>query len=126
MESQGDAVTITQKIGIIIYGIVCLLLTIGLFSWSEKRTRERLEIERQEMDRMLNELQAVKDENAAMREIMAKANVAVERAAVAVQDAKDKADEREQILVTDTPTDWLMCDLPDSVQDMFADYCHED
>lgn len=118
--------TITQKIGIIIYGIVCLLLTIGLFSWSEKRTRERLEIERQEMDRMLSELQAVKDENAAMREIMAKANVAVERAAVAVQDAKDKADEREQILVTDTPNDWLMCDLPDSVQDMFADYCHED
>lgn len=115
--------TITQKIGIIIYGIVCMLLTIGLFSWSEKRTRERLEIERQEMDRMSNELQAVQAENAAMREILAKANTAVEHAAVVVQEAKEKADERENILVNDTPSDWLMCELPSSVQDMFADYC---
>lgn len=118
--------TIKQKIAIIVYGIACFVLTIILFSWSYKRTLEKLEIERQETERLAGELQAVKEENASIREIMAKANVAVERAAVAVQDAKEKADEREQILVTDTPADWLQCELPDSVQDMFADYCHED
>ena len=118
--------TIKQKIAIIIYGIACFVLTIILFSWSYKRTLEKLEIERQETERLAGELQAIKDENASIREIMSKANVAVERAAVAIQDAKEKADEREQILVTDTPADWLQCELPDSVQDMFADYCHED
>lgn len=118
--------TIKQKIAIIVYGIACFVLTIILFSWSYKRTLERLEIERQATERLANELQAVKEENASIREIMSKANVAVERAAVVIQDAKEKADEREQILVTDTPTDWLQCELPDSVQDMFSDYCHED
>lgn len=118
--------TVKQKLAIIIYGIACFVFTIILFNWSYKRTSEKLEIERQTTERLASELQAVKDENASIREIMSKANVAVERAAVAVQDAKEKADEREQILVTDTPTDWLQCELPDSVQDMFADYCHED
>ena len=117
--------TIKQKLAIIIYGIACFVFTIVLFNWSYKRTLEKLEIERQETERLAGELQAVKEENASIREIMSKANVAVERAAVAVQEAKEKADEREQILVTDTPADWLQCELPDSVQDMFADYCHE-
>lgn len=118
--------TIKQKLAIIIYGIACFVFTIILFNWSYKRTAEKLEIERQTTERLASELQAVKDENASIREIMNKANMAVERASVAVQDAKEKADEREQILVTDTPTDWLQCELPYSVQDMFADYCHED
>lgn len=118
--------TIKQKLAIIIYGIACFVFTIVLFNWSYKRTLEKLEIERQATERLANELQAVKDENATMREIMAKANVAVERAAVAVQDAKEKADERENIIINDTPSDWLQCELPSSVQDMFADYCHED
>lgn len=118
--------TIKQKLAIIIYGIACFVFTIVLFNWSYKRTQERLEFERLQIESLKGELEYVKTENASIREIMAKANVAVERAAVAIQDAKEKADEREQILVTDTPTDWLQCELPDSVQDMFADYCHED
>lgn len=118
--------TIKQKLAIIIYGIACFVFTIILFNWSYKRTSEKLEIERQETERLASELQTVKDENASIREIMSKANVAVERAAVAVQDAKEKADERENAIINDTPDDWLMCELPSSVQDMFADYCHED
>lgn len=118
--------TIPQKIAIIIYGIACFVFTIILFNWSHNRTVEKLEAERLETERLSNEIQAVKAENQAIRDIIQRANVAVERAAVVVQDAKEKADEREQILVTDTPTDWLQCELPDSVQDMFADYCHED
>lgn len=118
--------TIPQKIAIIVYGVVCFLFTVALFSWSQKRTQEAAEKARIEIETLAREVDSVKAENAAMREIMAKANVAIERAAVAVQDARDKADEREQILIADTPTDWLQCELPTSVQDMFADYCHED
>lgn len=118
--------TIKQKLAIIIYGIACFVFTIILFNWSYNRTLEKLEAERLETERLSNEIQAVKEENQAIRDIIQRANVAVEHAAVAVQDAKEKADEREQILVTDTPTDWLQCELPDSVQDMFADYCHQD
>lgn len=118
--------TIPQKLGVIIYGILCFLLTIALFSWSQKRTQERLEIERQQIEALTSEVQAVKSENEAIREIIAKANVAVEHAAVAIQDAKEKADERENIIINDTPSDWLQCELPSSVQDLFADYCHQD
>lgn len=118
--------TIKQKLGIIIYGIACFILTIILFHWSYQRTQERLEEERKIVENLREEVQAVRAENESLRDIMYRANVAVEHAAVVVQDAKEKADERENAIINNTPDDWLMCELPSSVQDMFADYCHED
>lgn len=118
--------TITQKLGIILYGVACFVLTIILFGWSQKHNQEKLDEERRIVEQLQNEVQAVRAENESFREIMQKSDEAIEHAANTIQDAKEKADERENAIINNTPDDWLMCELPDSVQDMFSDYCHAD
>lgn len=116
--------TIMQKLGIVLYGIACFVLTIILFGWSQKHNQEKLDEERRAIEQLQNEVQAVRAENESIREIMQKSDEAIEHAANTIQDAKDKADERENIIINDTPIDWREYELPASVQDMFADYCH--
>lgn len=116
--------TIIQKLGIVLYGIACFVLTIILFGWSQKHNQEKLDEERRIVEQLQNEIQFVRAENESIRDIMQKSDEAIEHAANTVQDAKDKADERENAIINDTPIDWREYELPASVQDMFADYCH--
>lgn len=108
---------------LVVYGFVCFAGSLAFVQCKSRQAQKAVDLAHSETEKTKGELQAVQAENAAMREILAKANTALEHAAVVVQDAKEKADERENILVNDTPPDWLMCELPSSVQDMFADYC---
>ena len=65
----------------------------------------------------------LKDENARLRETMARANDAVERALTLILEAQDSHEERMEKIESDPDAaDWLTCDIPDSVREAFADY----
>lgn len=114
---------IKHVIFLILYGVICFGTSLAFIQCESKQAQKAVDLAHSETAAIQSELTAVKAENVAMREILAKANTAVEHAAAAVQTAKEKADERENVLITDTPNDWLQCELPSSVQNMFADYC---
>lgn len=63
------------------------------------------------------------DENARLRETMARANDAVERALNLVLEAQDRHEKRVEEIESDPDAaDWLACELPAGVREAFADY----
>lgn len=126
MGIEAEEMQIKHIVILVVYGLVCFIGSLAFVQCESRQAQKAVDLAHSETAAAKGELEAVKAENVAMREIMAKANTAVEHAAVAVQNAKEKADERENILISDTPADWLQCELPSSVQDMFSDYCAGD
>lgn len=97
------------------------LASVGASSCKAKRAEESARIARAEAESLRVQLQDAEDENARMREILARAYEAVNRAGEAVEEAaKEHAERLEQI---DQGGDWLLCPLPDSVR---AALCGED
>jgi predicted nucleic acid-binding Zn-ribbon protein len=62
-------------------------------------------------------------ENERLRETIVRANEAVERALTLILEAQDKHEKRIETIESDpAASDWLACELPDSVREAFADY----
>ena len=94
----------------------------GASSCQVKRAEETARIARSETEDLRARLQDAEAENARMREILARAYDAVNRAGEAVEEAaKGHVERLEKIDHADD--DWLMCPLPDSVR---AALCSED
>ena len=86
-----------------------------------KQAQNRAELALREAEDLRARLQDAEDENARMREILARAYDAVNREGEAVEEAaKGHAERLEKI---DQGGDWLLCPLPDSVR---AALCSED
>lgn len=84
-------------------------------SCKAKRAEETAGIARIEAESLRVQLQDAEAENARMREILARAYDAVNRAGEAVEEAaKGHAERLEKIDQADG--DWLLCPLPDSVR----------
>lgn len=91
------------------------LASVGASSCKVKQAEESVRIARDEAESLRVQLQDAEDENARMREILARAYDAVNRAGEAVEEAaKGHAERLEQIDQADG--DWLLCPLPDSVR----------
>lgn len=97
------------------------LASVGASSCKAKHAEESARIARDEAESLRAQLQDAEDENARIREILARAYDAVNRAGEAVEEAaKGHAERLEKI---DQGGDWLLCPLPDSVR---AALCSED
>lgn len=98
------------------------LASVGALSCMAKHAEEEARIARSEAESLRVQLQDAEEENARMREILARAYDAVNRAGEAVEEAaKGHVERLEQIDQADD--DWLLCPLPDSVR---AALCGED
>lgn len=105
--------------------IFVALATAGASSCRIKQAREAAEIARGEVEDLRAKLSAVEAENAAQREILARAYDAINRASIAAKEAAtDHVERIEKIDHADG--DWLMCPLPDGVRDAFAAGSHPD
>lgn len=97
------------------------LASVGASSCKAKHAEESARIAHDEAETLRVQLQDAEDENARMREILARAYDAVNRAGEAVEEAaKGHVERLEKI---DQGGDWLLCPLPDSVR---AALCSED
>lgn len=102
--------------------IFIALASAGASSCRVKHAEETAKIARGEAELLRAQLQDAEAENARMREILARAYDAVNRAGEAVEEAaKGHAERLEKIDQADD--DWLLCPLPDSVR---AALCGED
>ena len=105
-----------EKIALIIaaaLGIAVIVQGVVLHFARADAERYRLEAER------LADSEAVLlAENARVKDMIARANDALERGLRQVEEAKLRYDERNQKIVESDP-DWLVCPLPDGVRDAF-------
>lgn len=62
-------------------------------------------------------------ENQRLRELIVRANNALEEGLKRIEEAKRQYDERNE-KIDDAPADWLQCPLPDEVRDAFGAYCY--
>lgn len=65
------------------------------------------------------------DENKRLRELIVRANNALDEGLKQIEEAKKRYDERNE-KIDDAPTDWLQCPLPDEVREAFGAYCYSD
>ena len=100
---------------ITLFAVFVALATAGASSCKVKHAVESARIARDEAESLRVQLQDAEDENARMREILARAYDAVNRAGEAVEEAaKGHVERLEQIDQADDA--WLLCPLPDSVR----------
>lgn len=124
----------TLRTRLIIYGVIaCLLLLcfIGIkiamkkaYSRAEQAEARSTELQKtlEDTERRLAESQAAVD---GLQDALRRAYLATERAAAAIQTAQEAYYEREKT-VDSLPSDWMQCELPAGVQDMFGAYCDAD
>lgn len=112
---------------IVIAAILALtaLALAGALVYQTKRAEEAAEIARNEAENLRARLSAVEAENAAQREILARAYEVINRASEAVEEAAGEHAERIE-KIDHVDGDWLMCPLPDGVRDAFAAGSHPD
>lgn len=107
------------RIIIIILSVIALAVA-GVSSCQTKRAQEAAKFARSEAETLRERVEALERENREIREIMARANEAITRANLAVQEAAAGHVERIEKIETVDP-DWLMCPLPDGVREVFRD-----
>lgn len=100
---------------ITLFAVFVALASAGASACQVKHAEESVRIARSEAEDLRVRLQDAEEENARMREILARAYEAVNRAGEAVEEAaKGHAERLEKIDQADGG--WLMCPLPDSVR----------
>lgn len=107
------------RIIIVILSMITLAVA-GVSSCQTKRAQEAAKLARSEAETLQSRVEALEVENREIREILARANEAIGRANLAVQEAAAGHVERIEKIETVDP-DWLMCPLPDELRDMFRD-----
>lgn len=104
---------------ITVAAIFIALASAGASACQVKHAEESARIARDEAEALRAQLQDAEAENERMREILARAYDAVNRAGEAVEEAaKGHVERLEKIDQADG--DWLLCPLPDSVRAAFC------
>lgn len=98
--------------------VLAALALAGVSSYQTKRAQEAATLARSEAETLRARVEAVERENNEIREILARANEAINRATQAVEEAAYDHVERIETIETVDP-DWLMCPLPDELRDVF-------
>ena len=104
---------------ITVAAIFIALASAGASSCQVKRAEEAARIARSETETLRGRLEDVEAENAELREILARAHDAVNRANAALEKASYEHVERLEKINAANP-DWLICPLPDGVREAFG------
>lgn len=117
--------SVKQTIFIAVYGLLCFGLSLAFVQCSAKNAQKQVSEARSEANELRASLSMAEGENAALRESMAKYDDVLKQAISAIEKAYKSHVERVEE-IHDLPDDWLQCELPSGVQDVFADYCYGD
>lgn len=118
----------SNRIGIslVICSIVFLVLSIAFVQCSERKAQKEIDKSKVEIESIKSELAVMNDENERLREVINRANDAVERALNLIDEAHKNHERRIETVEADTDaSDWLACELPDSVRNVFKEYCKD-
>lgn len=116
--------SIKQVVLVFVYGIFCFIISLLFVQCSAKNAQKRVSEALNEANELRAALNTSEGENAALRESMAKYDEVLKRSIAAIEKAYKSHVERVEE-IHDLPTDWLQCELPSGVQDVFADYCYD-
>lgn len=117
--------SIKQVILVFVYGIFCFIISLLFVQCSAKNAQKQVSDALNEANELRAALNTSEGENAALRESMAKYDEVLKRSIAAIEKAYKSHVERVE-KIHDLPDDWLQCELPSGVQDVFADYCYGD
>lgn len=114
---------ITKYIGIVAYGILCFCLSLLFVQCSSEKAQKDIQEAVGRAEAAEATANTLKDENTRLRETIARANDAVERALTLILEAQDNHEKRIETIESDPDAaDWLTCELPDGVREAFSDY----
>lgn len=107
---------------IVAYGLGCFAGSLAFVQCSERNAQKAIQEAEIETENMRAGLNMAVAENARLNESMAKYDAVLKTAITEIERAYEKNVERvEQI--HNAPSDWLQCELPSELQDVFAGYC---
>lgn len=116
--------SIKQVVLVFAYGIFCFIVSLLFVQCSAKNAQKQVSDALNEANELRAALNTSEGENAALRESMAKYDEVLKRSIAAIEKAYKSHVERVEE-IHDLPDDWLQCELPSGVQDVFADYCYD-
>ena len=116
--------SIKQVVLAFAYGIFCFIVSLLFVQCSAKNAQKQVSDALNEANELRAALNTSEGENAALRESMAKYDEVLKRSIAAIEKAYKAHVERVEE-IHDLPDDWLQCELPSGVQDVFADYCYD-
>lgn len=116
--------SIKQVVLVFVYGIFCFAISLLFVQCSAKNAQKQVSDALNEANELRAALNTSEGENAALRESMAKYDEVLKRSIAAIEKAYKSHVERVEE-IHDLPDDWLQCELPSGVQDVFADYCYD-
>lgn len=106
-----------------VYGAAWFAISVAFTQCSVERAQQRVQDAVGRAEAAEATVYMLKEENARLRETMARANDAVERALNLVLEAQDRHEQRIETIESDpNAADWLACELPAGVREAFADY----
>lgn len=107
---------------IVTYGVACFAGSLAFVQCSERNAQKAIQEAEIKAENMRAGLNMVVAENARLNESMSKYDAVLKTAITEIERAYEKNVERvEQI--HNAPADWLQCELPRELQDVFAGYC---
>ena len=115
----------TDKIKIAI--ILAVIVALAIFSTIQSCQKSKLERKVSEYEQKNAELSESLDvanqENAHLRDMMARANKALEKLVKQAEEAKVNDNKRNE-KIDNADSDWLQCPLPDELRKAFGEYCY--
>ena len=112
-----------QILALVVYGLICFFGSLLFVQCSAKSAQNSVNEATARAEAAEATVNVLQDENARLRDTMARANNAVERALDLILEAQAKHEDRIDLVEHDPAArDWLTCDIPDSVREAFADY----
>lgn len=117
--------SIKQVAIIIAYGVICFVASLLVVQCSEKAAQKAVKTAEIDAERARADLDMALAENARLSENMAKYDGVLKQAITALEKAYESHVERVE-KIHDLPSDWLQCELPSELQDLFAGYCDAD
>lgn len=115
----------STKIFIILLIIIGLAIVSVVQSCKVSTLKKEVDTYKKRAEMLNDSLDIATDENNRLRDMMARANDALEKMVKEVEAAKDDYDRRNE-KIYDADIDWLMCPLPDEVREAFGEYCYSD
>jgi hypothetical protein len=113
---------LTHTLIIVVYGVACFAGSLAFVQCSERNAQKAIHEAEIETENMRVGLNMAVAENTRLSQTMAKYDTVLKTAITEIERAYEKNVERvEQI--HNAPADWLQCELPSELQDVFAGYC---
>ena len=116
--------SIKQVVLVFVYGIFCFVISLLFVQCSAKNAQKQVSDALNEANELRAALNTSEGENAALRESIAKYDEVLKRSIAAIEKAYKSHVERVEE-IHGLPADWLQCELPSGLQDVFADYCYD-